>query len=90
MLKRKISFRLLFISSLMITVTIIAVSLIFLKDSQAGPWKKAVVKLYSNGQVVGKWEALDSGTIESNSIMFTIDRGRVVRINGTYSVETIK
>ena len=90
MLKIKVSFKIFLITLIVIATTTIATNLLTLKVSQADTWKKAVVKLYSSGQVVGTWEALDVGTVEGDSLVFTIDRGKTVRISGTYSVETIK
>jgi len=52
---------------LIIAILTIATSLLTLKDSQADIWAKAVVKLYSNGQVAGTWEAIDTGPLKATA-----------------------
>jgi hypothetical protein len=47
------------------------------------------VRLYSGGEVVGTWEALDLGRVEGESLVFPVEDGvgtRQVRIAGTWSV----
>ncbi len=78
---------------LLVTLVVIAVSALFsivllMRKSHAGIWKQAIVKLYSDGQVVGTWEAVDLGKVEGNSLVFTIQDNKKVRICGTYSVES--
>lgn len=54
---------------------------------------KAVVKLYSGGQQVARWEALDTGEMDGDSLVFHIKDGtqrREVRIRGDFSVEEIR
>ena len=52
----------------------------------------AVVKLYSGGEVVGKWDAISIGKVEGDTYVFTTAHGvkePQIRIRGAYSVETI-
>lgn len=58
-----------------------------IRESKAGIWTPMVVKLYSNGDVVGSWEAVSIGEVEGNSLVFETERKKKVRISGTYSVE---
>lgn len=54
---------------------------------------KAVVKLYSGGQQVAQWEALDTGEMDGESLVFHVKEGnqrREVRIRGEFSVEEIR
>jgi hypothetical protein len=56
----------------------------------AGPFDKAVVRLYSNGQVVGEWEAVGPGKVQDGTLVFPVRQGvrdLEVRIRGTYSFE---
>ena len=87
---KKSKLKIFLIGMLIFTGAIITTSNLFLKKSHADLWTKAVVKLYSNGQVVNTWQATDLGTIDGNSIIFTITDNKKLRISGTYSVEIIK
>ncbi len=78
------------IAIIIFTGVIVTTSIFFRNKSHAGLWTKAVVKLYSNGQVSNTWEATDLGKIDGNSIIFTIADDKQIRICGTYSVEIIK
>lgn len=52
----------------------------------------AIVKLYSGGALAAKWDAVSVGRAEGDTYVFTTAYGtkeQVVRIRGTYSVETI-
>ena len=54
------------------------------------PGSRSLVKLYSNGQQVGQWEAVSQPRVEGHSLAFAIRKGTrdlEVRIHGTYSVE---
>jgi hypothetical protein len=54
------------------------------------PFDKAIVRLYSDGEVVGQWEAVGPGRTEGSTFVFPIRRGvkdLEVRINGTFSFE---
>ncbi len=88
--KRLISIILIvFVMSCIVTVS---TTVLFVNSSQAGMFSKTVVKLYSNGQVVGTWEAADIGKVDGSSLVFSIksDKSTKVRICGTYSIETMK
>lgn len=59
-------------------------------SSASGLNRKATVRLYSAGQVVGVWEAEGPGQMEGPSYVFTVLQGaqRIeVRVSGTFSVE---
>jgi hypothetical protein len=54
------------------------------------PSSPATVRLYSNGQVVGQWEAVGPGQIEGDTFVFPVRKGARdldVRISGTFSFE---
>lgn len=54
---------------------------------------KAVVKLYSAGKQVAQWEALDTGEMDGDLLVFHVKDGnerREVRIRGEFSVEEIR
>ena len=54
------------------------------------PTSPAVVRLYSNGQVVGTWQAVGPASVEGGTLVFPVRKGTrdfEVRINGTYSIE---
>lgn len=56
----------------------------------AGPFTKAVVKLYAGGEVVGQWEAVGEGKVEGHTFVFPVRKGVQdveVRIQGTFSYE---
>jgi hypothetical protein len=57
--------------------------------SQSQP-KRYTVKLYSGGTLVQTWDGFDFGTMNENTLVFSVgDRHYPtrVRINGTFSVE---
>lgn len=59
-------------------------------SSAAGLDRKATVRLYSAGNVVGVWEARGPGVMEGDSYVFTVQQGSQrseVRVSGTFSVE---
>ena len=52
--------------------------------------KHYVVKLYSAGNTVATWEALDLGQVDGQTAIFTVGDDlirRQVRISGTFSIE---
>ena len=54
------------------------------------PTSPAMVRLYSNGQVVGTWQAVGPARVEAGTLVFPVRKGARdfdVRISGTYSVE---
>ena len=54
------------------------------------PSSPAVVRLYSNGQVVGTWQAIGPAKVEGGTLTFPVRKGArdfEVRISGTYSLE---
>lgn len=56
------------------------------------PFERAAVHLYSNGQVVGEWEAVGPGRVDGDTFVFPVRMGiedREVRIRGTFSLEPI-
>ena len=84
--------RIVLVSLILIAISSACLTLCFVKDSQAGLFSNATVKLYSNGQVVGTWVAVDIGKVQGNSLVFTLnnDKDKEIRICGTYSIETNK
>ena len=60
------------------------------RASASVPFETAIVKLYSNGQVVGEWEAVGAGRLEGDTFVFPVRKGvqdLEVRIHGTFSYE---
>ena len=58
--------------------------------SASSPFETAKVQLYSNGQVVGEWEAVGAGRVEGDTFVFAVRKGVQdveVRIRGTFSYE---
>ena len=56
----------------------------------ARPFETAQVKLYSNGKIVGEWEAVGAGRVEGDTFVFPVRQGVQdldVRIRGTFSYE---
>ena len=54
------------------------------------PSSPAMVRLYSNGQVVGTWQAVGPARVEGGTLVFPVRKGArdfEVRISGTWSVE---
>jgi hypothetical protein len=54
------------------------------------PFETAKVRLYSDGQVVGEWEAQGEGRVEGDTLVFSVRKGTQdleVRIRGTFSYE---
>jgi hypothetical protein len=54
------------------------------------PFESATVRLYSDGKVVGEWEAVGAARVEGNTLVFPVRMGVQelrVRISGTFSVE---
>lgn len=59
-------------------------------QAAVGPLEKATVRLYSNGQVVGTWEAIGPGRLEGDTFVFPVRKGVKdldVRIRGTFTYE---
>lgn len=59
-------------------------------NSQQALKKTYTVKLYSDGKIVGTWTAREFGSVDGQTLTFTIGsdfQPRKVRISGTYSVE---
>lgn len=66
---------------------------VLVRSARAATNDRWIVRLYAGSQVVGTWQALDAGRVDGDSLVFRIDGGveeRVVRIQGTYSVEPTK
>jgi len=60
-------------------------------QAAGGPFETAKVQLYSNGKVVGEWEAVGPGRVEGDTFVFPVRKGVRdvdVRISGTFSFET--
>jgi hypothetical protein len=60
------------------------------RASATGPFETGKVRLYSNGQVVGEWEAAGSGRVDGDTFVFPVHDGvqeLEVRIRGTFSFE---
>lgn len=62
-------------------------------SSQAGvpaAFDSASVRLYSDGKLVGEWEAVGEGRVEGQTLVFPVAAGvrqLEVRISGTWSFE---
>jgi hypothetical protein len=59
-------------------------------QAAVGPLERATVRLYSNGQVVGQWDAIGPGRIEGDTFVFPVRQGvkdLEVRIRGTFTYE---
>ena len=60
------------------------------RAASPGPFGTARVRLYSNGEVVGQWEAVGPGHVDGDTFVFPIRKGARdldVRIRGTFSFE---
>ena len=74
-----------------VALTAIAALLAVLSvNAYSGPFSVEVVKLYSEGKVVGQWEATEKGHMEGQCYVFKIKKRAntpEVRVCGTFSVE---
>ena len=74
-----------------ITLTAIAGLLAFVSANvYPDPFSVEIVKLYSEGKVVGQWEAAEKGHLEGQCYVFKIKKRAntpEVRVCGTFSVE---
>lgn len=78
-----------YLMSIAIAIIIVGGLLFSISSSQSQP-KHYIVKLYSGDSVVGTWNALDWGTVDGQTLVFTVGERHNptrVRINGTFSVE---
>ncbi|MHB1048478.1 MAG: hypothetical protein ACYC09_00205 [Bacteroidota bacterium] len=74
------------LSIIILSIIIIVFSTSF---SQSQP-KRYIVKLYSGNTMVATWTALDWGSADGQTLVFTVGERHNpmrVRINGTYSIE---
>jgi len=62
-------------------------------NSYSDIFSTAIIKLYSDGKVVGQWEAINDGHTEGQCFVFKTKNGihtPQVRVCGTFSVENKK
>ncbi len=72
-----------------LAIVTIAIFVVTKSYSQSQP-KHYTIKLYSADRVIGSWEALDWGSVDGETLTFTVGNRSFptrVRINGTFSVE---
>lgn len=53
----------------------------------------AIVRLYSDGKLVGRWQAIDRGRMDGHCYVFHVKKGvrePEVRVCGTFVVEAIR
>ena len=76
----------LFIGFAVLTVAIF----VFTRSYSQSQPKHYTVRLYAADKLVGSWEALDWGTVDGQTISFTVGNRSFptrVRVSGTFSVE---
>ena len=72
--------------SIVLFISILAIS----TNTYPAAFNTAIVKLYSDGKVVGEWEAINEGYMEGQCFVFNIRKGAYspqVRVCGTFSIE---
>ena len=74
-------------------VLAVAIVLFWISKAPAQNYdRRAIVKLYSGGQLVATWDATSIGHMDGNTLLFAIGTApssTQVRISGTFSVENV-
>lgn len=74
-------------------VLILTITGINITISNAAIMPVAIVKFYSDGKLITKWESIDKGRVDGKCYVFHISKGASrpeIRVCGTYSVEQIR
>jgi hypothetical protein len=85
--------KILFISLFVLSALLISFTLIPAKPVNSKLDKIFTVRLYSGEKLMGSWQAIGEGLVDGDSYVFNTAstlEPRMVRIQGTYSVEQVQ